>query len=102
MRGCGSGGRFTAGYARQLDGNGGVRVAAAWRLLMDQMDQMDLMDKMGAPRYTPRVCGAAVGFGSGADLPLGWLLLIGAPTATLITLIILIILITLISAARRV
>ena len=42
---------------------------------------------------------AAVWNGSGADLPLGWLLLIGAPTATLI---ILIILITLISAARRV
>ena len=42
---------------------------------------------------------AAVGNDSGEDLPLGWLLLIGAPTATLI---ILIILITLISAARRV
>ena len=57
---------------------------------------------MGASRYTPRVCGAAVWNGSGEDLPLGWLLLIGAPTATLIILIILIILITLISAARRV
>ena len=42
---------------------------------------------------------AAVWFGSGEDLPLGCLLLIGAPTATLIILIILIILI---SAARRV
>ena len=37
------------GYARQLDDCGGVRVAAAWRLLMDQMDQMDQMDNVGAP-----------------------------------------------------
>ena len=54
---------------------------------------------MGASRYTPRVCCAAVWNGPGEDLPLGWLLLIGAPTETLI---ILTILITLISAARRV
>ena len=32
---------------------------------MDQIDPMDQMDKSGAPRYTPRVCGAAVWFGSG-------------------------------------
>ena len=52
----------------------------------------------GAMRYPVGLRGA-VWFGSGEDLPLGCLLLIGAPTATLI---ILIILITLISAARRV
>ena len=55
--------------------------AGAWRLLMDQVDLMDLMDKMGAPRDNPRVCSAAVGFGSEcrftagvmqlADLPQG-------------------------------
>ena len=55
--------------------------------------------RRGKPRYTPRVCCAVVWYGSGEDLPFGWLLLIGAPTATLIILIILIILI---SAARRV
>ncbi len=27
---------------------------------------------IGASRYTPRVCGAAVWFGSGKDLPLGY------------------------------
>ena len=36
--------------------NGGVLSAWARRLFMDLVDQMDLMDKMGAPRYTPRVC----------------------------------------------
>ncbi len=58
-------------YAGQRDGNGGVRVAGARRLLMDQVDQMDLMDKMGAPRYTPRVCCAAVWLGAGENVPVG-------------------------------
>ena len=52
-------------------GNGGVRVAGVWRLLMDLMDLMDQMDKVGAPRYTPGVCGAAVWFGAVVDLPQG-------------------------------
>ena len=52
-------------YAGLFDSNGGVRGAGAWRLLMDRVDLMDLMDKMGAPLYTPWVCGAAVWFGSG-------------------------------------
>ena len=38
-----------------FDGGGGMRVAVAWRLFMDQVDLMDQMDKMGAPRYTPGV-----------------------------------------------
>ena len=59
------------GYARQLDGNDGMLSAWAWRLLMDHVDPMDLMDKMGAPRYTPRVCGAAVEFGSGCRFTVG-------------------------------
>ena len=54
-----------------FDGNGGMQAAAARRLPMDPMDQMDQMDKMGAPRYTPMVCCAAVRYGSGADLPQG-------------------------------
>ena len=52
------------GYARQLDGNGGVQTAGVWRLLMDQVDLMDLMDKMGAPRDNPWVGGTAVEWGA--------------------------------------
>ena len=63
--------KLPQGYAGLFYGNGGVRVAWAWRLRMDQMDQMDQMDKMGAPLYTLWVCCAAVWFGSGADLPQG-------------------------------
>ena len=87
------------GVAGFFNGNGSMRVAAAWRLHKTYKTYKTYKMMMGAPRDTPRVCGAAVGNGSGEDLPFGWLLLIGAPTATLI---ILIILITLISAARRV
>ena len=43
-------------------GNGGMPSAWAWHLRMDQMDQMD---KLGAPRYTPRVCGAQFGMARG-------------------------------------
>ena len=32
-----------------FNGNGGLRGAGAWRLLMDQVDLMDLMDNVGAP-----------------------------------------------------
>ena len=41
-----------------FDGGGGMRVAVAWRLFMDQVDLMDQMDKMGAPWDNLRVCGA--------------------------------------------
>ena len=60
------------GNARQLDGNGGMLSAVAWRLLMDLVDLMDLMDKMGAPRDNSRVCSAAVWNGSAAELPRGY------------------------------
>ena len=53
-------------------GGGGVRVAGAWRLLMDQMDQMDQMDKMGAPRYTLWVCMPLFGMAQAKDVPLGY------------------------------
>ena len=54
-----------------FDGNGGVQSAGVRRVFTDQVDLMDQMDTMGAPRYTSRVCGAAVGYGSGKDLPQG-------------------------------
>ena len=70
-------------------------------LKSDLSDLSDLSDKMGASRYTPWVCLPLWGLASAKSYR--WvILLIGAPTATLITLIILIILIILISAARRV
>ena len=40
--------------------------------MSDLSDLSDLSDKMGAPRYTPWVCGAAVWNGSGKELPLGY------------------------------
>ena len=63
---------YRRGVPGFFDGNGGLLSAEAWRLFMDQVDLMDQMDKMGAPWYTPRVCGAAVWFGSGEDLPQGY------------------------------
>ena len=59
------------GSAGFFYGNGGMPSTGAWRLLMDQVDLMDQMDKMGASRYTPWVCCAAVWFGSGEELPQG-------------------------------
>jgi len=56
---------YRRGMPGFFNGNGGMRGAAARRLLMDQVDQMDLMDKIGAPCDTPWVCGAAVRFGLG-------------------------------------
>ena len=40
--------------------------------MSDLSDLSDLSDKMGAPLYTPRVCCAAVWYGSGADVPVGY------------------------------
>ena len=65
LRGRGAGRIYRRVVLCFFDGNGGMQAAAAWRLLMDQVDLMDQMDKMGAPRYTPRVCSAAVWRGSG-------------------------------------
>ncbi|MBR1952213.1 MAG: hypothetical protein IKA32_06535 [Lentisphaeria bacterium] len=67
------------GSAGLFYGNGGLRVAGAWRLFMDQVDLMDLMDKMGAPCDTPRVCLSQFGMARGADLPQGVIIAIGAP-----------------------
>jgi len=44
------------GYARQLDGCGGMRVAAAWRLHKTYKTYKTYKMMMGAPRYTPWVC----------------------------------------------
>ena len=38
----------------------------------DLSDKSDVSDKMGASRYTPWVCCAAVWFGSGDDVPQGY------------------------------
>ena len=40
-------------------------------LKSDLSDLSDPSDKMGASRYTPWVCGAAVWNGSGEELPMG-------------------------------
>ena len=56
--------RFTAGVCGQCDGNGGMRVAAAWRLHKTYKTYKTYKMMMGAPRDTPWVCGAAVGGGS--------------------------------------
>ena len=59
------------GCAGLFDGNGGVRGAAAWRW-HEICGNCEIYERgMGAPRYTPRVCLAAVWYGSGDDLPLG-------------------------------
>ena len=68
-----AGGRYAAGVCL-FDGNGGVRAAGAWRLLMDLMDRMDLMDKLGAPRDTPWVGGAAVEVGRRGQMCRGGML----------------------------
>ena len=48
MRGRGAGKIYRRGMPGLFDGCGGLRVAGARRLLMNQMDQMD---KMGAPVF---------------------------------------------------
>ena len=52
----GSGEKLPQGYARQLDGNGGMRVAGAWRLHKTYKTYKTYKMMMGAPLYTPRVC----------------------------------------------
>ena len=74
-----------------------MRVAAAWRLHKTYKTYKTYKMMMGAPKDTPRVCGAAVGNSSGVDLPFGWLLLIGAPNKNLVFLVFLVFLV---SAAR--
>ena len=60
------------GNAGQLDGNGGMRVAWAWRLHGNFWDFLGIFGRViGAPCDTPWVCGAAVWNSSGEDLPLG-------------------------------
>ena len=70
--GYGSGEKLPLRYARLLDGCGGMLVAHGVTLKSDLSDLSDPSDKMGASRYTPRVCGTAVWFGSGEELPLGY------------------------------
>ena len=52
----GSGEDLPQGYARQLDGNGGMRVAWAWRLHKTYKTYKTYKMMMGAPLYTPGVC----------------------------------------------
>ena len=54
-----------------FDGNGGLRVAVARRLHKTYKTYKTYKMMMGASRYTPWVCSAAVWNGSGEDLPLG-------------------------------
>jgi len=56
-----------------LDGNGGVRVAWVWRLHGNFWDFLGFFGRViGAPCDTPWVCCAAVWFGSGANVPVGY------------------------------
>ena len=59
------------GSAWQLDGNGGMRVAWAWRLHKTYKTYKTYAMMMGASCDTPWVCSAAVWNGSGKDVPLG-------------------------------
>ena len=69
----GNGGLRGAGAWRLLDGNGGLRGAGAWRLHGKFWEFLGIFERgMGAPLYTPWVCGAAVWNGSGKDLPQGY------------------------------
>ena len=66
-----SGKDLPLGYARQLDGSGGVRVAAAWRLCQTCQTCQTCLTSWCAPVY-PVGLRVAVWFGSGEDLPLGY------------------------------
>ena len=57
----GSGEDVPQGYARQLDGNGGMRVAWAWRLHKTYKTYKTYKMMMGAPRDTPWVCMSLAG-----------------------------------------
>ena len=53
------------------DGNGGMRVAWAWRLHGNFWDFLGIFGRViGAPCDTPWVCCAAVWYGSGENVPL--------------------------------
>ena len=69
--GFGSGEELPLGYARQLDGNGGVRVAWAWRLCLTCLTSLTSLTSWCAPVYPVGLL-AAVWFGSGEELPLGY------------------------------
>ena len=50
-----------------------MRVAWAWRLYGNFWDFLGFFGRViGAPCDTPWVCGAAVWFGSGANVPVGY------------------------------
>ena len=67
----GSGKDLPLGYARQLDGNGGVRVAWVWRLHKTYKTYKTYKMMMGAPLYTPRVCRAQCFLARAKERPLG-------------------------------
>ena len=69
--GVAQGGRCAAGVCGAFFyGNGGVRVALAWRLHGNFGDFLGIFGRViGAPCDTPWVCGAAVWFGSGENVP---------------------------------
>ena len=55
-----------------FDGCGGVRVAVAWHNKNgNERKRTETNGEKGVPRYTPRVCCAAVWNGSGEDVPQG-------------------------------
>ena len=69
----GSGDELPLGTAGQLDGNGGLLSAWAWRLHGNFWDFLGIFGRViGAPCDTPGVCGAAVWNGSGEDEPQGY------------------------------
>ena len=59
------------GYARQLDGCGGMRVAWAWRLHKTYKTYKTYKMMMGAPRDTPWVCLPQWGMTRAIDVPEG-------------------------------
>ena len=59
-------------FAGAFDGNGGAHLAGAWRLPMDLMDLMDQMDNLGGAIVYPVGLHAAVWFGSGVNVPVGF------------------------------
>ena len=59
------------GNAGQLDGNGGMRVAGAWRLCLTCLTSLTCLTRWRAPVYPVGLL-AAVWYGSGEDLPLGY------------------------------
>ena len=68
---CRSGADVPQGYAGLFLWQRWYACCVGVALVSDLSDLSDLSDKMGAPRYTPRVCCAAVWNGSGEDVPQG-------------------------------